>query len=117
MAENLTPITALSVAVKGICDVTKNMISIRKQNKLVSRAQLARLETYVNQVVNIERMNAYYELWSVAAKNLKESYEKIQGHENTPIGDLLMEALRKEAIAYDRILEDFIHLPNGRGPH
>lgn len=116
MAENMAPITALSMAVKSVCDVTNSMISTRKQNKLVSKAQIARLETYIDRVVTCERMVAYHELWNVASSNLVDSYEKIKGHENSPIGAILMESLRKEALAYDSILEDFLHLPNGRGP-
>lgn len=112
MPDPVTTVTAITTAVKNAVDVTNSMIGNRKQNKLVTKAQLQRLQTYVDRIIQEERMSAIHQLSMSAANKLEESYQKVAEHANSPLGIFLMETFKHEAYAYQRIIDDFYNLPS-----
>lgn len=116
MPDPITTVTALSTAVKNVADVTTSMISSRKQNRLVAKGEIMRLEAYIQRVIYLTRMNAVRDLMGSAQANLIKSYENVKGYINSPIGGLLLETVNEEANAYRSYIDDFVHMWLGSGP-
>lgn len=112
--KEIIPIAAsLTTAAKNVYDISADMISTRKQNKLISSAQVRRLKIAIDEAIIRERettrSKGFHTLRTQKAGMLMQSYAQIEKYVNTPIGPLLLENIQDEARdlsgcidAYDR---------------
>lgn len=108
MTHNL-PATFASVTtgVKNVYDIASQLIRARRQNRLINAGQLQQLNIAIQATLQADRIAAVHKLEGNAREFLIDTYKDIERYLNTPIGDMLLESLKREARFYDSCLYDY----------
>lgn len=115
MNDLITTATSLTAAAKNVYDVASGMISSRKQNKLVTAAQVHRLENAIRQALEADRMAAIHALSNSERNYLIDSFNQIKDYANTPMGIMLLETVRDEARYMRGYIDDYDRLTKAGG--
>lgn len=111
MSELISIAASLSSAAKNAYDITTDMISTRKQNRLITSAQIRRFKNAIDEALERERQKARIEgvhaLETSARNMIIDSYKQIETYANTPIGIMLMESVCSEMRYLQGCIEDY----------
>lgn len=108
-------IVSVSTGLKNVFDIATHLIGIRRQNRMITSAQLERLNVAIQAAIQADRIAAVHKLESSARSFLIDTYRDIEEDLNTPIGDMLLESLQREAKAYSNCMSDFAYLTRPGG--
>lgn len=115
MNELITSTSSLTTAVKNVYDITVSMISLRKQNRLISAGQLQLLKNAVQQAVEEDRITGMHYLMTHSRGLLVDSFNQVNVYANTDFGLILLESLKKEYFYFMKYCEDYDRLTRPGG--
>ena len=109
---DLIPIAAsLTSAAKNVYDIATDMISTRKQNRLITSAQIRRFKNAIDEALERERQKARIEgvhaLETSARNMIIDSYKQVESYGNSPIGIMLLETVRDEMRFLQGYVDDY----------
>lgn len=110
MKELITTTASLTTAFKNVYDISNNLIIMRKQHKLISAGQLRQLGVAISRAIEEERMAGMHSLMMKGRELLIDSFNQIQYHVNTDLGDMLLETVKEEARYYKGYWDDYDRL-------
>lgn len=105
MNDPVSIITSLTTAAKNVKDISTDLINTRKQNRIISAAQLRRMKNAIEEALERDRTENYLKghhyLHKLSYAMLLDSYREYEPYANTVIGDLLLREIHQEALRLD----------------
>ena len=110
-AELVTVVSAATTGVKNVYDITNQLISKRKRNKLITKGEMHCLEVKIAEAIGQAKQDARHALSLSAQDKLWESYSRIVERDpNSPFGLAAFELFREELQSYNSYNKSFDRL-------